>query len=70
MPMGYDEDFTDERGNAMEIRVDLYYDEINALITTVCNKWGWTEGERVANGMSVPLQAALAALYEAVEVDE
>ena len=48
----------------------MFYDEINALISTVCNKWGWTEGERYANKMPVPLHAALAALYESVEVDE
>ena len=64
MPMGYAEDFPDE------IRVDLFYDEINAIIGIICNKWGWTDGERYANKMPVPLHAALAALYEAVEVDE
>ena len=64
MPMGYESDFPDE------IRVDLFYDEITALISLVCDKWGHTEGERYANKMPVPLHAALAALYEAVEVPE
>ncbi len=68
--MGYEEDFTDGSGNPIDIRVDMYYDEITALIATVCNKWGWTEPERVANGMPVPLQAAVAALYEAVETED
>ena len=62
MPMGYAGDFPDP------VRVELYYDEITALIGIVCNKWGWTEGERYANKMPVPLHAALAALSEAVEV--
>lgn len=64
MPMGYESDFPNE------IRVDLFYDEINAIYSLICNKWGWTEGERYANKMPVPLHAALAALSEAVEVDE
>ena len=64
MPMGYAEDFHDT------IRVDLYYDEISAIISTINNRWGWTEGERYANKMPAPLHPALAALYEATEVAE
>ena len=64
MPMGYADDFPDP------VRVDMYYDEITALIVTVCDKWGYTEGERYANKMPAPLHPALAALYESVEVYE
>lgn len=64
MPMGYESDFPDE------IRVDLFYDEMIAIYSLICNKWGWTEGERYANKMPVPLHAALAAITNALEVDE
>jgi len=64
MPAGYEHDFPNE------ICVDLYYDEISAIISIICNKWGWTDGERYANKMPSPLHPALTALYEAIEVED
>ena len=44
--------------------VELYADELSALITVARNRYGWTDTE-FHNEAPPALQAAVAALYEA-----
>jgi len=46
------------------VAVELYLDELSALITVARNRYGWTDTEFVENAPSA-LRPAVAALYEA-----
>lgn len=46
------------------VTLELYADEMSALITVARNRYGWTDTE-FANEAPAPLRAAVEALYEA-----
>ena len=44
--------------------VEMYHDEMLALVTVICNKYGWTKAERRDNNMPHVLESAMRGVIE------
>ena len=44
--------------------VEMYHDEMTALVTVICNKYGWTKAERRDNNMPHVLESAMRGVIE------
>jgi hypothetical protein len=44
--------------------VEMYHDEMMALVTVICNKYGWTKAERRDNNMPHVLESAMRGVIE------
>ena len=44
--------------------VEMYHDEMLALVTVICNKYGWTKAERRGNKMPPVLEYVMLTCIE------
>ena len=44
--------------------VEMYHDEMLALVTVICNKYGWTKAERRDNRMPHVLESVMRGVIE------
>ena len=47
--------------------VEMYHDEMMALVTVICNKYGWTKAERRDNNMPHVLESAMRGIVEGAD---
>lgn len=47
--------------------VEMYHDEMMALVTVICNKYGWTKAERRDNNMPHVLESAMLGCIEGAQ---
>jgi len=47
--------------------VEMYHDEMLALVTIICNKYGWTKAERRDNNMPHVLESAMRGCIEGAQ---